>query len=148
VIEILPLGETLLRYQTTSVVLKKYAFAKMHGGPSLVFIPSHGSSKPCYLGVLHFYEQDHKTEYRIYRHFAYRMNPEPPFQISALSEELPLIFNASYSRWRSKIAYVSGLDVQIGSSEDESRVLISYGSADIESRVLSLSLSELNAMFK
>lgn len=147
VIEILPSGATLQRYQSTSDVLQKYPFAKMHGGPSLVFIPSMGARTPYYLGILHFYERDRKTDYKIYRHFAYRMSPMPPFQISALSEELPLTFNTTYRPWKTRIAFVSGLDVQLSSTEDQTRVLISYGSADIQSRVLSLSLSELDTLF-
>ena len=37
-----------------------------------------------------------KGQVRLYRHFAFRVAPEPPFQIMAVSDELPLVFNATY----------------------------------------------------
>ena len=147
ILEVLPNGETSKRYQTTSDQFSKYPDAKMHGGPSLSLIPSMGSSSAYYLGILHYFERQPRTRYRLYRHFAYQMSPEPPFSISAMSKELPLIFNNSYTPWKATVAYVSGLDVILGSSEDLTKVLISYGSADFDSRILSLSLLELNAFF-
>ncbi len=33
---------------------------------------------------------------RLYRHFAFRVAPEPPFNITAVSDELPLVFNPSF----------------------------------------------------
>jgi hypothetical protein len=148
ILEVLPNGETSKRYQTISGQLSKYPDAKMHGGPSMLLIPPIGSSPAYYLGILHYFERQPQTEYRLYRHFAYRMSSDPPFQISAVSKELPLIFNSSYNPWKAMIAYVSGLDVMLGPTEDLTKVLISYGSADCDSRILSLSLLELNAFFK
>ena len=40
-----------------------------------------------------------------------QVSPQPPFAITAISEELPLVFNNTYRGRTAYIAFVSGLDV-------------------------------------
>lgn len=63
-------------------------------------------------------------------------------QVTAVSDELPLVFNATFKAKTAFIAFACGLDVS-----PSGQVLITYGSADIESRILMLSVAELEGMF-
>lgn len=89
-----------------------------------------------------------------YHHYAYKMEEAPPFRICAISAEIPLVTRkAPRSRgadwthqriWKdtSQTAYISGLFRRGG------EVLMSYGSSDIDARLLTLSVAQLEAMFK
>jgi predicted GH43/DUF377 family glycosyl hydrolase len=58
-----------------------------------------------------------------------------------VSAELPLQFSARYRA----VAFVSGIHVD--EAAPGGRVLISYGSADWDARVLEMSLGEVEALF-
>jgi hypothetical protein len=106
-----------------------------------------------------------------YFHYLYKMREAPPFEPCALSAELPLVFRkprapddpkAAIQRQRiwkdtSRTAFVSGLHLEGAppaalpggrTGAGLPRLLISYGSSDIDSRLLVLSLEELEGLFK
>lgn len=80
----------------------------------------------------------------VYHHFAYRFLSVPPSDITAVSDELPLVIT-QHGGGRSltaRGAFVCGLFVAgVGV------VTILYGSSDITSRVLLLQMHELDDMF-
>lgn len=83
---------------------------------------------------------------KLYRHFAYKFEARPPFAVTAISHELPLSFKASLATRELKsryIAFVSGLALDA----ERRAVYVTYGAADIEPRVLVLSLEELEELF-
>ncbi len=80
------------------------------------------------------------------------MSPHPPFDIVAVSDELPLVFNQTYKQRTAYIAFVCGFDVSSSSGDSVSEpagaaVRITYGAADIEARMLTLTLPEFEALF-
>lgn len=125
-------------------MMAKFAKYDVHGGPPLAFVPGSlsPSGQPYYLGIMHHIERFDNGLIRLYRHFAFKVAPRPPFQVTAVSDELPLVFNATFKAKTAFIAFACGLDVS-----QSGQVYITYGSADIESRILTLSLAELERMF-
>lgn len=125
-------------------MMAKFAKYDVHGGPPLAFVPGalSPSGQPFYLGVMHHIERFDNGLIRLYRHFAFKVAPRPPFQVTAVSDELPLVFNATYKAKTAFIAFACGLDVS-----PSGQVYITYGSADIESRISILTLTELELMF-
>jgi hypothetical protein len=106
-----------------------------------------------------------------YFHYLYKMREQPPFEPCALSAELPLVFRkprapndprAAIQRQRiwkdtSRTAFVAGLHLERAppaalaggrSGAGPPRLLISYGSSDIDSRLLVLGLRELEDLFR
>lgn len=98
-----------------------------------------------------FGEGVHKV--KVYHHYAYKMEPQPPFRVCAVSKEIPLITRKSEANkpsswthqriWKdtSQTAYISGLYL------DGNKVLMSYGSSDIDARLLSMPLQNLEELF-
>ncbi|KXZ54176.1 hypothetical protein GPECTOR_5g272 [Gonium pectorale] len=84
-----------------------------------------------------------RKKVKLYRHFAYKFAAEPPFAITAISDELPLTFyrNAAHPT-KAFIAYVAGFHMTPNGT-----LLISYGAGDREARVRLLALAELEATF-
>ncbi|GAX76774.1 hypothetical protein CEUSTIGMA_g4220.t1 [Chlamydomonas eustigma] len=144
VFEILPSGVSVHRWTTHDpTVMEKFASHDVHGGPPLVYVPASMSSsgEPYYLGIMHHIERFSRGYIRLYRHFAFMVKPEPPFDILGVSDELPLLFNTSFKR-TSFVAFVSGLDLN-----KDGMVYVSYGSADCEARILTLKVSEMEDLF-
>jgi hypothetical protein len=80
---------------------------------------------------------------KIYRHFAYKFEPRPPFAITDISDELPLTFYRHRNHpTKAFIAYVAGLFVNANGT-----VHISYGAGDREARVLTMTVGEFEALF-
>lgn len=51
-----------------------------------------------------------------------QVSPQPPFEMTALSDELPIVFNSTYRSRVAFVAFASGLDVT-----DDGKVLLTYG---------------------
>lgn len=118
----------------------------VHGGPPIVSVPAELSvtGKPYYLGVLHTIERYDNGKVRVYRHFAFRMDPEPPFSLSALSDELPLEFLREKRTGRAHwVTFATGLAL----GPDDGKVYLSYGAGDAASRLVVMPIQELEAMF-
>ncbi|KAI8469311.1 MAG: hypothetical protein J3K34DRAFT_424307 [Monoraphidium minutum] len=145
---------------TNDALMAQFAGQDVHGGPPVVRIEGSGGAAPYYLGVLHFFMTfgEGKDRVKHYHHYAYKMEAGPPFRVCAVSDEIPLVTRKKESNpsqpqlgdwthqriWKdtSQTAYVSGLFVDAG------RVLLSYGSSDIDARLLALGLGDLEALFK
>jgi hypothetical protein len=114
---------------------------------------------------------------KVYHHYAYKTEAAPPFRVCAVSRELSLVMRKrrngngdgdggdggsedggwTHQRiWKdtSQTAYVAGLALVerggAGSTRGGSAsldVVLSYGSSDIDARLLALPLGELDAMF-
>lgn len=95
-----------------------------------------------------------------YHHYAYKMEAAPPFRICAVSKEIPLVTRKKEAAgaeggqppqrswthqriWKdtSQTAYASGLFV------DGDNVLLSYGSSDIDARLLAMSRAQVEDLF-
>ncbi len=84
------------------------------------------------------------------------MEARPPFRICAISAEIPLVTRktpksaqqkADWTKQRiwkdtSQTAYISGLYVR-----ENGHVLMSYGSSDIDARLLTMSMAQLEELF-
>ncbi|KAG2487187.1 hypothetical protein HYH03_014165 [Edaphochlamys debaryana] len=144
-----------------------------HGGPPVVHVDGKltKDGKPYYMGIMHHIEilsgsavqalygkgadgggggggkkkskglKDKKI--KLYRHFVYKFQPEPPFAITEISDELNLTFYR-HDKHISKrfIIYVAGFHMT-----EDGVVRISYGSGDRAARVMTLPLSDLEATF-
>ena len=98
---------------------------------------------PYYAGIMHHIEKFDKGRVRLYRHFAFKTLAEPPFSITAVSDELPLVFNATHRQRTAWVAFVNGFEL----NGKDKEVIVTYGAADVESRALVMSLSEFEALF-
>jgi len=88
---------------------------------------------------------------KVYHHFAYKIEPRPPFRVCGVSKEINLLTRKPEKKgdwthqriWKdtSQTAYIAGLYL------DEEYVLMSYGSSDIDARLLTLRIDELEALF-
>lgn len=140
-------GVTTPRYvtHTSPALMGSFDTLSVHGGPAIAFVPQHLSStgEDYYLGIFHSIERLDGGKTRVYRHFAYRFLSVPPFNITSVSDELPLVFTQESGRSRTaRVAFVCGLFVGWDGS-----TTVSYGSSDIRSRALMLHMHELDAMF-
>eukprot|EP00879_Flechtneria_rotunda_P006744 GHRR01007087.1.p1 GENE.GHRR01007087.1~~GHRR01007087.1.p1 ORF type:complete len:270 (+),score=75.05 GHRR01007087.1:1163-1972(+) len=126
--------------------------AAMHGGPPLVFVPREASStdRAYYLGIMHYFDMPRMKGSRAYHHYAYQMEPHPPFRICAVSRELPLrSYDPTYHRhvkatkWTRDINFISGLQLDLANGD----VHMSYGAFDVESRLMSVKLHGLEGHF-
>jgi len=113
----------------------------IRGSAQAVFVDDMDSTPnlplPHFLGLLHMTD----TKTRRYAHFAYRFEPEPPFQIVQLSRQLPLQTLAADTGPETEFAFASGLAVRDG------KVMITYASGDRDPRALLLSLHRLDEFF-
>lgn len=147
-------GLCRVAYETDSrnVLDKAHKGKRLHGGPPVIPIyteqqggGARSAAKPvCYLGIMHYFDYV-QPWVRSYRHFAYKMHPEPPFHITAVSGELPLQFSGSVDRLQrdsSHVAFVNGLTMS-----PDGLLVVSYGSRDSASRVMTMSLSDLENLF-
>jgi hypothetical protein len=100
---------------------------------------------------------------KAYHHYAYKAEARPPFRVCAVSDEIELVTrkrgdngggdaNSGGARdwthqriWKdtSQTAYVSGLFV-----DADGTVLMSYGSSDIDARLLALGMADVEALFR
>ena len=139
-------GEAQMLYETSDAELfKKFERFDVHGGPPVVYVPKQlsGTGKPYYVGIMHHIERFDAGRIRLYRHFAYRFEPKPPFRITGISDELALQFYKDPSRARTAfVAYVAGLYLSPNGT-----VYITYGAGDLKSRVLILTVTELEETF-
>eukprot|EP00879_Flechtneria_rotunda_P026368 GHRR01028112.1.p1 GENE.GHRR01028112.1~~GHRR01028112.1.p1 ORF type:complete len:238 (+),score=58.86 GHRR01028112.1:847-1560(+) len=91
---------------------------------------------------------------KVYHHYAYRVEAAPPFRICGVSKEIQLVTrkkqdNKKAADWThqriwkdtSQTAYISGLFL------DSGIVHISYGSSDIDARLLSMSVADMEHLF-
>lgn len=149
VFEILSNGTAVMRYLTSSPQffdnLTENLHSKLRGGPPLVRVPSELSiwKEDYYLGILHF------TNYidgrMWYRHHAFKVQSRPPFKLMGVSRELKLQFRQElpYDRsYAQLVTYVSGLHLQ-----HDGTLVIGYGSADIEARLMIMPLQDLEHLF-
>ncbi|GBF99713.1 hypothetical protein Rsub_12425 [Raphidocelis subcapitata] len=150
-----PQGVAVQQFLTTNEpLLAPFAGQDVHGGPPVVLM---GGAEPYYLGIFHFFMTfgSGSAKVKQYHHYFYKTEAVPPFRICAVSQELPLVTrkrdDASGKRdwthqriWKdtSQTAYASGLYV------DGDRVLVSYGSSDIDARLLALGVADVEAMFQ
>ena len=98
-----------------------------------------------------FGEGIHKV--KVYHHYAYKMEAAPPFRVCSVSEEIKLVTRKpekskpnswTHQRiWKdtSQTAYISGLYM------DNDKVLMSYGSSDIDARLLAITMKDVEALF-
>lgn len=98
-----------------------------------------------------FGEGIHKV--KVYHHYAYKMEAAPPFRVCSVSEEIKLVTRkpdkAKPNSWThqriwkdtSQTAYISGLYL------DGDKVLMSYGSSDIDARLLAITMKDLEGLF-
>lgn len=139
---------------------------RLHGGPPLVYVPTELYSSLTdtdggyrqggyYLGIMHYFEMvGPKKQVKHYRHHAYKMEAQPPFRICAISKEVPLVFRKATGSgggawthdriWKdtSLTGYISGLFIN-----SDSQIIMSYGSSDIDARMLVLTVEELESLF-
>jgi hypothetical protein len=91
---------------------------------------------------------------KVYHHYAYRVEAAPPFRVCGMSSEIQLVTrkrsaDKQASGWThqriwkdtSQTAYISGLYL------DGTTVHMSYGSSDIDARLLSMSVADMEALF-
>lgn len=91
---------------------------------------------------------------KVYHHYAYRMEAAPPFRICGVSQEIKLVMrkrpdNKKAKDWThqriwkdtSQTAYISGLYL------DGTTVQMSYGSSDIDARLLSMDIQDMETLF-
>jgi hypothetical protein len=91
---------------------------------------------------------------KVYHHYAYRVEAAPPFRVCGVSSEIQLVTrkrsaDKQASGWThqriwkdtSQTAYISGLYL------DGTTVHMSYGSSDIDARLLSMSVADMEALF-
>lgn len=145
VFEVFPNGSALHRWTTPAPnLMAQFQHYDVHGGPPVVYVPVEQSitGQPHYLGIMHHIERFDNNRVRLYRHFLFTLAPAPPFAITAISDELPLVFNQSHKEHTHWVAFVSGLCTGAHGS-----VYITYGSADIQSRLLILSLEHIKSLF-
>ena len=154
VFKMAPNGDAVAMYTTKNLhLLNRFHAMHIHGGPPLTFIDAslHPEVKQSYyLGILHYFKLVNVVKH--YYHFAYKMEAGPPFRICAVSKEIPLTMLkagdiAKYGKriWKdtSQTAYIGGLFVD----KDNNRVVLSYGASDVDARVLSLTIADLEALF-
>jgi hypothetical protein len=96
-----------------------------------------------YLGVLHYFDFIGPEMYRQYHHFFFTMQNKPPFSICSVSAEI-LLHEVNTADVHTKyLAYVAGLHYNAAASE----VVLSYGTADSQARLLVMPLSEVRGLF-
>ncbi|PNH05439.1 hypothetical protein TSOC_008273 [Tetrabaena socialis] len=153
VLEVSPSGACTVRHETqgTKELFARFAEHPVHGGPPVIRVEAarSGDGQPYYLGVMHHIEWltrmsgTKERKIKLYRHFAYKFQPEPPFAVTAVSDELRLTFYSNRQHpTKAYIAYVSGFYMA-----DNGTVYMSYGAGDREARVMVLPLAELEASF-
>ncbi|WIA21773.1 hypothetical protein OEZ85_000932 [Tetradesmus obliquus] len=135
-----------------------YKDEDIHGGPPLVFVPAAASNtgQAYYLGVFHFFQTfgEGINKVKVYHHYAYRVEAAPPFRVCGVSSEIQLVTrkrsaDKQASGWThqriwkdtSQTAYISGLFL------DGATLHMSYGSSDIDARLLSMSVADMEALF-
>lgn len=176
VLRVMPDGSATDQFVTdNSLTAQRFNDKDMHGGPPVVLIPESltRTNTSYYLGIMHYYqwEKSELQDIKHYHHFAYRMQAQPPFCVCAISKEVPLVFRKSrmgasrvgsslkniadafrHQRiWKdtSHTAYINGLYLEAGGGGYEgARLLISYGSSDIDARLVVMRLSQLDALFE
>jgi hypothetical protein len=94
------------------------------------------------LGILHFYDLDAQGA-KVYHHYFFKMQPLAPFALCSISQEIPLQSMRSAGAFAQHVQYASGLlyEPELG------RVVVSYGAADRHSRLLTMSLMEVESLF-
>ena len=92
---------------------------------------------------MHHIEKFDQGKVRLYRHFAFKTLATPPFSITDVSDELPLVFNATHRQRTAWVAFVNGFEL----NEKDKEVVVTYGAADVESRALVMSLVEFEGLF-
>eukprot|EP00878_Enallax_costatus_P004680 GHUV01004928.1.p1 GENE.GHUV01004928.1~~GHUV01004928.1.p1 ORF type:complete len:402 (+),score=109.70 GHUV01004928.1:2577-3782(+) len=152
-------GIAVQQFVTNSPTLfEPFKNEDIHGGPPVIFVPAHmsGTGEPYYLGIFHFFQTfgEGAQKVKVYHHYAYRMEAAPPFRICGVSQEIKLVTrkrpdNKKAKDWThqriwkdtSQTAYISGLYL------DGTTVHMSYGSSDIDARLLSMDIQDMETLF-
>ncbi len=92
---------------------------------------------------MHYYDLDLKDLVYTYHHYFFTMQPAPPFRICSVSREIGLHPVLAAEPQKRNVQYASGLLY----APDTGQVLLSYGAADRQSRLLSMSLAEVESLF-
>ena len=155
VLECAPSGACKVAHETTGApaLFAKFEGHSIHGGPPVIRVDAKlaRDGKPYYMGIMHHIELlapvsrngKPKKKMKLYRHFAYQFQPEPPFAITAISDELPLTFYRNeHHAAKAHVTYVAGFFMSANGT-----VYISYGSGDRQARVRVMALGELEATF-
>lgn len=124
---------------------RQFVGKDIHGGPPVVYIGKEVAKggQPYYMGIFHFIEKPAPRR-RLYRHFAFKFRPRPPFDIYAVSDELPLNFDGKLGERHPRakyVAFVNGFDVY------GDQLYITYGAHDLQSRLLQMSVAEMEGLF-
>jgi hypothetical protein len=133
---------------------------RLHGGPPLALItisqsvqnwlrvhttnPGRARRYKYYLGALHYYDLDLTNLVYTYHHYFFVMQPRPPFRICTVSREIPLQPVPEATEQKRNVQYISGLQYD----RQNGTVMVSYGAADSQSRLLIMSLPEIEVLFK
>jgi hypothetical protein len=113
-----------------------------------------------YLGILHLKNVNKKWNTKkqtsqgkiTYPHHFVRVMSDPPFSIIDISTKIPLQIAYPAGPWfeterdihEGEIAFISGFEYQ----QKSSKIYLSYGAGDAESRVLILTIDEVRDLFK
>jgi len=146
-------GNTVEVVKATIPILKNTGVLPIsfHGGanPILINPPINRSSlsylnrPPYYLGAFHTLPKTNLPgDHWYYLNYLFEFDAELPFQILRISEPLPLLTaNSKDDSIGRPMAFLSGLTLM------NDRLLISYGSSNQESRILSLNREGLEQLF-
>lgn len=130
----------------------KFTKFDIHGGPPVLHVAGaiSATQRSYFLGVFHYFETLLPSKIKDYHHYLYKFEDTPPFRVCAVSKEIPLRPMSPdqvkiYRRiWKdtSKTTYVNGLFIT-----KSGELLLSYGSSDLSSRLLVLTMQEMENLF-
>jgi hypothetical protein len=135
---LLSLKEVKLTAPFTSkdINFRKFSEPVVHGNSNPILVQLLDDVEPLYLSCFHIVH----PETLLYIHFLYTFRAKPPFQIHSISKPLELI--AAKEPSILSFSFVTSI-----TSVNETKFFITYGSGDIESRVLMLTLKSLRNLF-
>ncbi|GLC41935.1 hypothetical protein PLESTF_000102300 [Pleodorina starrii] len=169
ILEVSTSGACEVRHETNGRpdLFGRFVGHSIHGGPPVIWVDGKLSRDglPYYMGIMHHIELIDAAEaapasnsnstsrrrarskksrkLRLYRHFAYKFQPKPPFAITDISDELNLtFFRQPNFPSKAHVAYVSGFFLGANGT-----VYISYGAGDREARVMITSIPDMEALF-
>ncbi len=107
-----------------------------HGGSHAVLLPATDLSPACFLAAFHTVEGGN------YQNFLLKFACTRPWDVLRVSRPLPLVEAAPDASVQQPLAFLSGLALLNGSL-----VVLTYGSSNVESRVLVLDTALLESIF-
>ena len=112
--------------------------ASVHGGGGVVLVPAgHGRPEPFFLSVLHTVDEN-----AAYSSYLYRFRAQPPFDILDVSAA-PLPLQRARNGWGATVAFPTSLTIGPAGSDNTPTLHIAYGKGDRDSRVASITLTDL-----